>query len=272
MIKVLIALALVTVEVLCISSSFIGKQRLVSLKTGDFRIDDIQEKLDYFILKKKDKLYVVHAKTKNGFSISNYHSELKLDEIDSNVCDEVLRRGFGHKAIFGVYELPLGKYLLTVKSSTPLTGVPFHDVERANEFVLVKISSQKMTSVSNDDLLEEQNKAERILLRALNRHHFYFSRGRYDILRTFQSNSIANAEDISQRNENQFFWNRQSVKCFLDHNYTDFVTPMCNAWIGSNVMKLGGIDIRMTLISRRSSRRQGPRYCLLPYLLTSLHH
>jgi len=215
---------------------------------------------DFIVVEKNDGILLVNKNTSSGIYIKELNGTLSMDTIDESSCKQLIkRRGRSLKAIFGIYLLPTGYHLLAVKNSTVVSEVPFDNIHKVTEFELTKIGAPiQLTNSDDSALLDQQRKATRILFHALKRHKFYFSTGNYNILRSFQSNAEESGEEEDSLS-NQFFWNRKSIQPFLDHNFTEFITPICNAWIGSSAMRLGGLEVRYTLISRRSAQRQGPR-------------
>lgn len=160
-------------------------------------------------------------------------------------------------AIFGHFTLPLGDYLLLVSDAQTVQNIHVDSIQEVKGFELVKIPGSGKSAASlllQPKLLQEHRKAVKELFFALRRHTFHFSTGKYNILRTVQSNHLnyPGAED-------KFFWNKMALSPFISTNATDFITPLCNSWIGSAVIEEADNRYRVTLISRRSKDRQGPR-------------
>ena len=61
--------------------------------------------------------------------------------------------------------------------------------------------------------------------------------------------------------DERFFWNLNLYHPIIhDPIASNFITPVSNIWAESKEFELSGKQFRLTLISRRSRMRQGPRY------------
>jgi hypothetical protein len=49
---------------------------------------------------------------------------------------------------------------------------------------------------------------------------------------------------------------------FIEQGLDEFITPVTNLWTKSENFKLNDIPVTLTLISRRSRHRQGPRFVI----------
>jgi len=200
------------------------------------------------------------------------------------------------EGIFGVYKLPAGSYLAVIKQADSVKNIPIPGIKRIRSIELVKIPIthnplHKAHKVNQTQIEIDQKNAEHVLLGAFKQHTFYYSTSGYDLTRTYQSNMMSlNANSTSALDshtfhttpsptpppttptthhgtdwsniEEQFCWNLNTIAPFLDAQCTSLVTPVVNGFIESTNMTHNGEEYTFMLISRRSRRRQGPRYAL----------
>jgi len=197
--------------------------------------------------------------------------------------------------IFGVYNLPYGNYIAVIKSSIPASNyigisnenkMPNNKIDplllkMANnvhqikeiEFILIPSSS------SNHNLTIQMRQQEELLLLqdAFSRHNFYYYKnnaarkndGYYDVTRSLQANLINiynetnNSFDWKGCDE-RFFWNLNAIQEIINIKNIDseWIVPVTNAWISSDILNFnsGSESFILSLVSRRSRLRQGPRY------------
>ena len=60
--------------------------------------------------------------------------------------------------------------------------------------------------------------------------------------------------------DEKFFWNLNVSMPFIERNFGDWTTPIANIWTETKTFTQNHRKFNLTLISRRGSRRQGPRY------------
>ena len=182
-----------------------------------------------------------------------------------------------YERIFGIYKLPVGHCIAMVKSSEPVSSFisGSYLVRKVTEITFVAIPpSNKDTEGNADDeeLKEKQKTAIALMQETFSRHSFYFSTNEvYDVTRNLQSNLdyqyIARKRALTvlplwQTCDERFFWNLNVVSDLIDvpELHGGWITPMMNAWVSSETVHVNKQALMLTLISRRSRRRQGPRY------------
>ena len=225
-----------------------------------------------------------------SFEVVNNIDE-KISNQDSNTTT--------FEKIFGIYKLPASYCIAFVKNSEPAASFfgGFYGVRRVTEISFINVPSKN--SIDNDTVfnasqlaidLEKQKKALLLMQDSLSRHSFYFSTGNFDITRSMQANAIdsmvfnsskpipENFLHVAEASfpfdwrscDERFFWNLNVISDLTrvpdlnDH----WITPITNAWIGTKVLpmklrdhndKVKRVKFGLTLISRRSRHRQGPR-------------
>ena len=165
--------------------------------------------------------------------------------------------------IFGFFKLPAGYYIATIANSSAVDYLSLPGVRKVDKIRLIKLPVLRADGNAQASS-ELQLAVETLLLKTVRQHALYFSTGRYDITRTFQSNTL---QDISSTEcgalpDERFFWNMNNLHPLLSmrNQCRDFIVPTVNAWIAQEDIKHRGSRYKMMLISRRSRRRQGPRY------------
>ena len=122
--------------------------------------------------------------------------------------------------IFGFYRLPLGNYIAVITKSSDVNDIDIPGIRKVECVKLVKLPRQSCTdtkqskplvqsirslaastSVSNGLQREDQEKSERLLLRTIREHTFYFSTGPYDISRSLQANSLRSVSRAKECND-----------------------------------------------------------------------
>ena len=186
-----------------------------------------------------------------------------------------------YERIFGVYKLPAGHCVAFVKRSEPVASFVSgaHEVRKVVEISFVEVPTAAASSAAvagaggtgaanNEAMLEKQRDAVALMQEAFARHSFYFSTSDiFDVTRTMQSNAARDASASSsaplwQSCDERFFWNLNAVSDLVDAPGLrgGWVTPFVNAWVATQTLTVGRQAFNLTLISRRSRRRQGPRY------------
>jgi SacI homology domain len=193
------------------------------------------------------------------------------------------------EGIFGIYRLPMGTYMAVIVHSEQATafrpGVPgtsSGSIREIKELKLVAIADQSTSRASESStdqallLRAKQLEAERLLMDAFNRHNFYFSRDfAYDVTRSVQGNALVAQQystSLKQRgyesaaaswkgSDERFFWNLNVLGDLIDseHCLDGWIVPVTNAWVIQDQMQINGYNLTLSVISRRSRRRQGPR-------------
>lgn len=187
------------------------------------------------------------------------------------------QHSIGFEGIFGIYSLPAGSYLAIIKQAENMKFTTVPGVKKVRSVELIKIPTTRSTShvssqVNQTQIDESQKQAENLILSAFKQHTFYFSTSKYDLTRTYQSNMLsASASNVPTSTvakqpstdwsavEEKYCWNLSALAPFLESNCSSMVTPVVNAHIGNANITHEGRQHFLTLISRRSRRRQGPR-------------
>ena len=179
-----------------------------------------------------------------------------------------------NEKIFGIYKLPGGYCVAFIKSSEPATnfiGDSF-GVRRVKEVSFVLIPSGVGEPVPGTELWTRHRNAIALMDSTFTRHDLYFSTGHFDVTRNLQSNyqefGAASKEEMitpSWRHcDERFFWNLNVISDLIDVPglHDQWITPVTNAWVATEEISAGKNNEKfmLSLISRRSRRRQGPRY------------
>jgi hypothetical protein len=234
----------------------------------------------YTIIKYSDKLVIKHPKgdfievtTSNG-NVTIRRLDVKYPIRLSTAISLTSCHG-----ILGLHQLAGCHLIAVIADSTEAIEVPIPGIRKVSSVQLVDVpmsngSSATATAISpqverDGRLHRSPDKLKQLLQDAFHMHVFYFSTGDYDISRSLQSNfdlvssspssSSIGAADRLLGVESRFFWNLNNIGSMVAAGCHDFVTPVVNAWIGSETIEQGGIRYNLTLIARRSRRRQGPR-------------
>jgi phosphatidylinositol 4-phosphatase len=164
------------------------------------------------------------------------------------------------EAIFGLLELPHGNFLAAIKESEPVESLG-PGVRKILQIELIEVPPYYRRT--NSKARREGSRAMMLLTKAFSSHNFYFSSSTYDVTRTAQENALDpldEEEPLWSKGDHRFFWNINLVKPLLDAGLASWISPVVNLWSASNPINVGGMDFDVTLVSRRSRRRQGPRY------------
>ena len=182
-----------------------------------------------------------------------------------------------YERIFGIYKLPVGHCIAMVKSSEPVSSFisGSYLVRKVTEITFVTIPpgrNDKEPGDEDDEIKEKQKSAIALMQETFSRHSFYFSTSEvYDVTRNLQSNldyqyitrkRALTVPPLWQTCDERFFWNLNVVSDLIDvpELHGGWITPMMNAWVSSETIVINRQTLTLTLISRRSRRRQGPRY------------
>eukprot|EP01038_Epipyxis_sp_PR26KG_P008932 gene8932-12046_t len=168
------------------------------------------------------------------------------------------------KGIFGFYKLPLGYYIVVIKETKRISIDGLPEVEKIIKVELIKVPRKHITEEISTAMIRRQWLAEKLLLDTFSRHEFYFTSKQnqglpYDLTRTFQSNSL-NPSNTFNSCDSRYFWNRNAIEPLLANNLNEFVIPVTNAFISYAETTFFNEKFYLIIISRRSKRRQGPRY------------
>lgn len=200
------------------------------------------------------------------------HSEkekrVRIERVDSILQFETSMHRVQADAIFGIFELPLGCYLgvVTKSSHCPALGDGAREVK---EIDLIQIGTTPI--VQKDPTLEmmkdRQTQALSILTEIFSAHSFYYSVSpSNDVTRNTQSNILQRQrfKHIDGNNaflyaDERFFWNLNASFPFIESGLGHWVTPMCNIWTDNKTISVGTQTVDLFIVSRRGSKRQGPR-------------
>lgn len=160
-----------------------------------------------------------------------------------------------YEGFLGFLNVSSAQYLVFIKSSD------------SAEFIAPGVREIKDIEIHPLSLVTNSQSSSSIeeLRRILKRHRFFYSTGDYDVTRSFQDNMLRKQgqhraftwADADER----FFWNLNLYHPIIhDPIASNFITPVSNIWAESKEFELSGKQFRLTLISRRSRMRQGPRY------------
>lgn len=165
------------------------------------------------------------------------------------------------EAIFGIFTLPSGVFLALITNSIPAEAMAF-GVREIKEVDLILIPGSKSGEpVVNVTSSIRHEKDLHLLRKAFARHSFYFSSGSFDVTRNTQSNFLLPSTNLWESSANEhFFWNSKLVRPFIEANLSRWVVPITNAWVSTRNLTINGTNLSITLVSRRSRSRQGPRY------------
>ena len=168
--------------------------------------------------------------------------------------------GTPYMGLFGIFKMPTCYCIGVISNSAPIPDTPLQDIHAIYSVHFIRIPL--VNKVYEEKLWAKQMEAERLLTETLRKHSFVFSSsGNYDVTKCLQANVLDHIESNSGHHyDERFFWNYNSNKLFLDLGLDAFVTPVTNAFITNDVIQTGDQKYQLTLISRRSRRRQGPRY------------
>ena len=160
-----------------------------------------------------------------------------------------------YEGFLGFLNISSTQYLVFIKSSDSADYIA-PGVREIKDIEIHPLSLQK-TSPSSSSIEE--------LRRILKRHRFFYSTGDYDVTRSFQDNMLK-----KQRRHRAFSWTDADERFFWNLNLyhpiihdpiaSNFIIPVSNIWAESKEFDLKDKKFRLTLISRRSRMRQGPRF------------
>lgn len=198
--------------------------------------------------------YIKMTATTNG--------PLKITSINNIPCSE--NKKFANaEAIFGLYKLNHKYFLCVVSDSEPANLLdPITGIREVKEMKFIALTRSSKTSNQDDkniSLLEQ--KTLQLLVEAARRHTFYYSTSSYDVTRTVQFNCLTYSKSSWRSSDDRYFWNFNPVGEMISQGVDDvWITPVVNAWITTESIAYRGHNLTLTLISRRSRLRQGPRY------------
>ena len=171
------------------------------------------------------------------------------------------------EAVFGIFNLPLNSYLAVITNSLPADNIG-KGVREIQSIDLIEIPSSKTKHDKSKEL--EQKESINLLKKAFSSHNFYYSNDKYDVTRNVQNNRlnpILDNEPKWIKADDRFFWNINIISPIVDAGFSNWITPVCNLWTSSkNISTISNDDndnnsiFELTLVSRRSRQRQGPRY------------
>ena len=167
------------------------------------------------------------------------------------------------EAIFGLYKFNHDYYLALIMESEAVQSLSNvqEGVRLIKEIRLFPLHN-KNTNINEDN----NQKILSLLLDTLSRHSFYYSTSNYDFTRSVQSNLlVTNQGPTTWRDcDDRFVWNFNVLHDLVDQKVDDcWITPVTNAWLTSETIQSStrkGQNYTLSLISRRSRFRQGPRY------------
>lgn len=252
----------------------------------------------YTIIKYPDKIVIKHPKgdfievTTSSGNVTIRRLDVKYPIRLSTAISLTTCHG-----ILGLYELAGCHLIAVIADSTDAIEVPIPGIRKVSSVQLVDVPMTNGTAAvaaaamspqveKGGPLHRSPDKLKRLLMDAFHMHVFYYSTGDYDISRSLQSNfdtpgvrnellSSSTSSSTSSPSsstsigavdrllgvEPRFFWNLNNIGAMVTAGCHDFVTPVVNAWIGSETIidLQAGTRYNLTLISRRSRRRQGLR-------------
>jgi hypothetical protein len=210
------------------------------------------------IYRQKSKLYLLRA---NGDSLqifenSNIDNALNITKSSMTLVGvSSLKQA---DAVFGIYTINNIKYLAVVTKSERIPYLSSLGIMQVKEITLIHIPSKATPSVT----IDMQTAAELLISNTFTRHSFYFSVNGYDITRSYQYNCLSSRERIGESwtlCDQRFFWNLNLVSDFIAAGLNDWIVPVTNGWMSSRNLHISGNSLKLSLFSRRSRRRQGPR-------------
>jgi hypothetical protein len=194
-------------------------------------------------------------------------SNLKISNV-ANLPSRIKTHIASTEAIFGLYKFRKAHFICLVKSSKSVDSIPCLSGTREVEemcFVPLKNNKIEKSTVSNSD-----KKILQLLIETFRRHKFYYSISSYDITRTLQSNyifqtvfpDVYNSSGSWKLSDDRYFWNYNTIHELVQQKADDiWITPITNAWISTcQLISSDKCSYQLTLVSRRSRFRQGPRY------------
>ena len=256
----------------------IGSSNAASIRS-DEQVRSTAQRIDVAIAKSGGGLFLRNQALNQTLRVVRHDQEgtVHVDVLGNNSNPEVTYES-SYERIFGIYKLPVGHCIAMVKSSEPMSSFisGSYLVRKVTEitFVAIPPSSKDTTECGNDDeqLKEKQKTAIALMQETFSRHSFYFSTSEvYDVTRNLHSNldyqyitkkRAFTAPPLWQTCDERFFWNLNVVSDLIDvpELHGGWITPMMNAWVSSETIYVNKQTLTLTLISRRSRRRQGPRY------------
>ena len=233
------------------------------------------KKLIIHVIKDNNRVLLENHEGNFLESASNY---TKLDFLPMSGVEAVALLNSSHSnkyysdGIFGFYHLPYGLYALHAVESAPVISfftnrnlsIPFYmsNVRIVTKFQLIPLCTRPL--LERLQLYQKQVYSENLLLSTVYRHSFYFTHGNdYDLLRTLQANHLQ-SKPSEIASTSHFSWNENVTSALSPH--PAFYTTFINAYIDHQVLTFANESYVLTLISRRSKNRQGPRYSSLIFL------
>lgn len=160
------------------------------------------------------------------------------------------------EALFGIYRLPSGYYAAFIESSIPAEGYGDEKIRLISSFRFERINTgmQSAEEVMTDDV----RKVKETLLR----HTLYYSYGEFDITRGIQANAMRESAKTWQDCDDHFFWNLNILTDVIEAQcHKEWIVPVSNIWmVFGDLMTVNNVKYTLSIVSRRSRRRQGPRY------------
>lgn len=158
-----------------------------------------------------------------------------------------------YEGFLGFLNVSSLQYLVFIKSSSSAEYIA-PGVREIKDIEIQPLGSSESPSSSVDELK-----------RIIKRHRFFYSTGDYDVTRSFQDNILR-----KQSHQHRFTWTDADERFFWNLNLyhpiihdpiaSHFIIPVSNIWAESKNIELNGKQFQLTLISRRSRMRQGPRF------------
>jgi hypothetical protein len=207
---------------------------------------------------------------KNNLVLSKRASTISLSCIDGRV--QVSKHMSGslpkqkpqiYDAVHGIFDLPLGSYVVLVKSSKFVEdSLPsLEGIRMATDYELINIPGNDRIAKASIEELQHHRSLRNQLISQLKKHNFYFSTNNYDVTKSFQQNTFKEKNPRHFDRNTRFFWNFNQIKSLVNVNATDLITPMCSGWIRScNFSTSDESLLKVSLIARRARNMQGTRY------------
>lgn len=199
-------------------------------------------------------------------SASKSSLDVNIEVIRSTAANAPIRNSCQScQGLVGVFQVAGGPYAAVIIDSAECDDIG-PGVRRIKELGLMKVPSMDRP-VSSKQLhaVLAHEEAQRLLREAFAEHSFYFSTQpeRFDVTRNTQSNAVSQLQHQTYLVENcdpRFFWNRKLAASIVAAGAGSLVVPISNIWTDTIPIAVStDAQHNLTLVSRRSRLRQGPR-------------
>ena len=244
--------------IICVSSKVNLKQHVQTRKILDKHENSnfIHEKI---VIHRYDDKIILQKGSIGCIELNVHNNSLKINQLNvltSKLIDSAVKVQSAD-ALYGIYKLPSGYYIALITKSEDATEFMVKGCRIVKEITLIHIPNNATQQNLNRT---QQIEVENLLIQTFNRHQFYYSTSDYDITRSYQYNMQTKQTIKSwSKADERFFWNFNTVSYLINLNLDKWITPITNAWVSMEEIELKGKKLQLSLISRRSRRRQGPR-------------